>query len=570
VLIATSGAVTLVLVAAADREPHSWTYGASSDPALVLLLVAGASLVAVGTSASVLHPGTATGPLLGATALSWLGAEVVGWASGPSIIRSSAMLADLLLIPFLVHLGIVYRSGGVRGPSERVLLITAYSAAGIAVLARAMFYEPIRDLSCWRFCGENAFLVTPEPRLASTVNYLWLISSVVIAFALAISLVRRMRATGRVFRSATLTVLTSIGAGVLLEGARNLLILADPVEDPAKSAFLAVFLLRGLFLIALAAAVVWDLSQTRGTRRALQNLAEHLEAETGRGPLERILAEGLGDDSLRVAYWIPGLSKHVDSKGRQLDVEQGQVTTAIERAGERLALVVHQPTLDVADLEREFGSAARLAVDNERLRAGLNAQASEIRRSRRRIVDRADHARKILERDLHDGAQQQLLAVSYQIRLARSASPQEGQRPQARLNEALDKLLTAIEEVRQLAHGIFPSVLSDSGLLSALEGLAERSELPLVVSAPDERYDPAVEMAAYLTVRESSAWAARLGARGLSASVVRTGTALELSVAVDGPRPTSKDLMYLEDRVGAVGGRVEFSDHGFTAVIPCA
>ena len=126
-----------------------------------------------------------------------------------------------------------------------------------------------------------------------------------------------------------------------------------------------------------------------------------------------------------MAYWLPGSRRYVDHSGRPVDphASGARSVTPIVRNGEPVALVIHDQALSAAlDLEREIGTAARLAVDNERLRAEVLAQLEDLRASRARIVEAGDAARRRIERDLHDGAQQRLLALSYELRLARARS----------------------------------------------------------------------------------------------------------------------------------------------------
>src|SRR5262249_38773524 len=151
--------------------------------------------------------------------------------------------------------------------------------------------------------------------------------------------------------------------------------------------------------------------------------------------------------------------------------------------------------------------AARLALENERLQAEVAARLEELRRSRARIVEAGDTERRRLERDLHDGAQQHLVGLSLSLRLLRSRLP-AGAHPQLgeKLVAAEADLQGAIEDLRGLAHGIFPAVLADGGLGAAIGALAEDADVPIrVEDMPRERFAPVVESAAYLLVAETAA-----------------------------------------------------------------
>jgi signal transduction histidine kinase len=231
-------------------------------------------------------------------------------------------------------------------------------------------------------------------------------------------------------------------------------------------------------------------------------------------------------------------------------------------------VLLHRSDLvDNPELVEEVASAARLALENERLQAEVRARLEDLRSSRVRIIETGDAERRRLERDLHDGAQQRLVGLSLALRLFRGQLGTD-QDPQlaARLDEAEAELRRAVAELRELAHGIHPAVLSDEGLAAALESLAEGAPAPLHIAAvPDERFPPAVETAAYLVVAE----AAKAGAARVSA------TRRDGALVVDVDTEAEPDgLVDLEDRIGALDGRlaVEQAPGGrvrIRAEIPC-
>ena len=186
--------------------------------------------------------------------------------------------------------------------------------------------------------------------------------------------------------------------------------------------------------------------------------------------------------------------------------------------------MLHDPALvDERELERALGSAARLAVENEALRAEALAQLRELRDSRARIVEAGDAERRRLERNLHDGAQQRLLALSYDLRLARAGAAADGdEQLVALLDAAGGETAAALDELRELAHGIYPAILTEAGLAPALETLADEAPLPVELGdvAP-ARQPPAVETTAYVAVAEAIEDAARRGATFLAARVVQ-------------------------------------------------
>jgi signal transduction histidine kinase len=227
---------------------------------------------------------------------------------------------------------------------------------------------------------------------------------------------------------------------------------------------------------------------------------------------------------------------------------------------------MHDPSL-TSSLERELGSAARLAIENERLQAEVRAQLAALRRSRMRVTERGDAERRRLERDLHDGAQQRLLALSFDLRLARAAAESDGdERLAAALAAAIDEAQAALEELRELAHGIYPAVLTEAGLGTALATLADEAPLAVELTTTDERFDAPVEAALYVAAREAIDDASRRGATWATVNVTGRVTLL---VEDDGAARSSP-LVHVADRIGALGGETAFGANSLRAEVPCA
>jgi signal transduction histidine kinase len=250
--------------------------------------------------------------------------------------------------------------------------------------------------------------------------------------------------------------------------------------------------------------------------------------------------------------------------------------TLIGPEQEPLAALVHDERL-VAQrpLIEAAGAAARLALENARLQAQLRAQLGELRASRTRLVDAADAERRRLERDLHDGAQQRLLALGLALQLLRD----HGGDPQL-LEQAEAELQLALRELRDLARGIHPAILSEQGLAAAVRSLADRSSLPVTAKVADDRYPLAVETAAYFVISEALANVAKhADAHAATVSVARMNGHLLVEVSDDGRGGAAAEagggLQGLADRVGALDGRltIESADAGGTTIradIPCA
>ena len=176
-----------------------------------------------------------------------------------------------------------------------------------------------------------------------------------------------------------------------------------------------------------------------------------------------------------------------------------------------LAALIHDPALDPG-LVRAAAAAAGMAIDNARLHAEVRAQLEEVRASRQRIVEAGDRERRRVERNLHDGAQQRLAALALSLAMLRD---RDGADPAqtASLAQALAELKQAIGELRELARGIHPAILTEEGLPAAVESLADRSPVPVRVTADFEaRLPEPVEAVAYFVVAESLALRSRLSA----------------------------------------------------------
>src|SRR4029453_14106886 len=213
--------------------------------------------------------------------------------------------------------------------------------------------------------------------------------------------------------------------------------------------------------------------------------------------------------------------------------DPGRGVARLEREEELHAVLVYDPAIERGDPGRvgAGGSVARLALENERLAAQVRAQLDEVRASRSRIVEAGDAERRRIERDLHDGAQQRLVALAMRLDQARATS--------AGASELIDsttvELLAAIREVRDLARGVPPPILTDAGLGAAVEALAERTPFPVRILATDERFSPEVEAAAYFVVAEGLTNAARYAeASGATVELRKADGRLVVRVSDDG------------------------------------
>jgi signal transduction histidine kinase len=334
-----------------------------------------------------------------------------------------------------------------------------------------------------------------------------------------------------------------------------------------------------LWVLALAAAVV-SVAVLDAAELPLRATVTRLLASTvaTTAAVREALAERIGDHSLAIAYWLPERSVFVDEHGLPVTLPgpaSGRASTLVEHEGQRVAAIIHAAELEARpELVRAAAAGAVLALDNERLKAELRARIEELRASRARIVEATFEARRALERDLHDGAQQQLVALSLDLRMLRNRVGDDDGASQL-ADMAIEKLATALTELRELARGLHPAVLTDRGLPAALEALAARAPLPVELDVTvHQRLNAAVEAAAYFVAAEALTNVAKYAAAShAKVSLHHVGDEIELEVMDDGIGGADPlegtGLRGIGDRVAGVDGELEVrsAPGGGTSVI---
>ena len=295
---------------------------------------------------------------------------------------------------------------------------------------------------------------------------------------------------------------------------------------------------------------------------AVSELVARLGQSPGPAALRAALAEALGDPSLRLAYWLPDDERYVDADGRTVRTTEG-TWTEVELHGSRIAAIGHDASLAAEpQLVRAAGGAAALAIENQRLSAALRARIEELRASRARLVEAGDAERRRLERDLHDGAQSRLVALAITLKLARRRAEDDSELA-ALLDESSAELQAGLDEVRELARGIHPAVLTDRGLDAALRSLAVRAPVPVEIAGEVPGDLPAsVATAVYFVVAEALTNVAKYAsATRATVAVARTADGVRVEIGDDGvggaDLAAGSGLRGLADRVGALDGRLE-------------
>ena len=498
------------------------------------------------------RPESRFGLLLVALGYAWLLAPLPA-ASSP-VIFTAGIVVGSLWGPLLAHALLSFPTGRLHNRRERALVIFAYAVVPLASVPAMLVADADVVYSCDGPCPENLLLVEKDTALGETIE--GVASGVVMATALlvVVFLAMRWRAAGRSERR-SLAPLFAAGGGTLA------LVVVPGVTGVEAFSWLAFVAFAATPFAFLAGLVRADVSQSRGVRSLVARLADLPE----RADLRDALADALGDPTLRLAFWLPEQERYVDAAGAPMVVGSDQMVTEIERDGRRVAAIVHDRALaEHTETVQAAGAATALLLENQRLDAELRAHIVELRASRTRIVEAADTERRRIERNLHDGAQSRLVALALNMRLGRAAVGDES--PAAALIDAsIDVVRQSLEELRELARGIHPPVLSQRGLEPALRVLAARAPLPVeFVGGLGDRLPEAVETAAYFVVSEALTNVAKYAqAEHATVRIQRDDGRLLLEISDDGVGGAQPDagsgLRGLADRVAALDGELDIT-----------
>jgi signal transduction histidine kinase len=555
-------------VGVAVRHGDLTTYAGRDTGAAVVELAAGLALMGAGVVTWRLRPARPWGALAIAAAAVWFTPDWIGWELGPGAVRIVAVAAQGVTAATIAHLALTTA----RQRPARPLVASIWALTAAVALGRVLLYDPLGDPACFAFCAANPLLVAGDQAAARALD--WIDAGVALIAAAAV-----LAATVDVGRRAGVARRTLVPillpAMVLLSAwaVRTTALAVTPGDDPHRGVLVATFAVRAVAMVALAAGLLWAISRARRGARVLRRQAQAAE------PLQAALARATQDASLRVAFPLTDDGSWIDGDGEPVTLpvaESNRAISLITREDRPIAAVVHDPaSLDAATLQHEVGAAAQLAVDNERLRAEARAQLRALKTSRAHIVEAGDAERRRLERDLHDGAQQRLVGLCLVVAMAREACPVPA------LEAADADLHRAIDELRELAHGVHPVELSDEGLAAALETLADRATvLVRLTELPDERAPATVETAAYVLVDEAVRLARDRGDDGTTLNVAARRRGDVLAVEVHDHLARSVDELLVElvgvaDRVNALDGRLtaDAPDGGgvlIRAELPCA
>jgi signal transduction histidine kinase len=556
--LATATAVVTVLAYSVALARHDVTLGAEGRvPAwLRLAELAAVAVMVLGTWAvRVDHPRASTGLAVGAVGSLLPLWAAWSWLAGP--VRAGVLAATPLTVAGTaqVVLGWPAESSATARRAGRAVVVLV----GVASLAHLLGYNPFADPGCARTCDDV------RPILDSALSTK---SAVVITCALTI--VAATLAAGTVLRGSPSSVpRVLIGAVGFALGLLAVSLAIRWARWDATTPSIPLLVVEPL-AVAIAGAALCSVGiRTVRTRAAVTRLGTQLS-----GP-ETALSELSGRAIRGVQFAVPGDDRWVDSAGR--DVRDapvpGRYVVLSGESGPMLRLLL-AGRAGQEEVLAGLTPAAWLALRNAQLAAVVKARLADMQVSQRRVVAMSDTERRRIERDLHDGAQQRLISVVFHLRVAlRRVDPATA----APLTGTEARIYDALAHLRQLAHGIFPSVLADEGLEAALEELLAASDIPAALAVQVGNVDAAAAMAAYATI------ATALGNVGhpstetqarISAVQDRDSLTVRVEVHAGGRATGVAAFSEVADRVGALGGRFTLSGMSedgtvVTAVIPC-
>jgi len=487
------------------------------------------------------------------------------WLFGTGLVWEAAIyLATLVVI-------LTFPTGRLHGMAAKLILLAAVAVAlplDLMVIALQPQLGADGSISgCRALCPDNALAIASHPSLALDLHRFDRAAIIAIALATGGLLVWRM-VTGTPPQRRALAIGTPIALlFTLLQIAYQFGKLVHP--DPTTLQSVTQWAFAGArsliwygFLLALIAAQLF-------AGRALHSLLRQSLRRPTQGELEAMLRKPLGDARLQLMFRDPQAGGWIDAGGRLAhelpEPGSSRGLTVVERDGKPAAAILHDAQLsDDPELLQAAGASALLAAENATLEAAWSDALLDLRQSRARIVSAADNERRKLERDLHDGVQQRLIGVRIKLAIA-GESDAGASAMRSELDGVGEDLDEAIDELREVAHGLYPPVLSRMGLLHALEQVSYHATTPVALDASGiGRHAVELESAVYYCCLEAIQNATKHGGAAVHISVALREDDHKLSFEVtdDGPGfdPSAAHggtgLQNMRDRFGALDGHV--------------
>jgi signal transduction histidine kinase len=521
------------------------------QPALRILLVSWITLpfIFAGILAWRRRPDSFFGPLMILAGFTTQ-LSILQWTSQP-LLNTLGQLCDLLVAAVWLHLFLAYPSGRLAGQAERVVVVIGYVAAvGLQVVI--LMLGGFNDL--------HLLTVVTRQAAAEAVQNAQLLTLSALALIGVVLLWRRWRSLPLWQRRVpTQIVINCFSLSLVMLAA---LLIAGTFQLPGFEIIrLATFAVAGLAPLAFLAGLL----DARLAKAGVGELLVQLQANPA-PDLQELLARALRDPTLTLIYWLPQYGSWADQDGNSAALpgpDSGRQVTLVKQKDEPIAALVYDATLgDEPELVAAVSAAAGIALENGRLQAELRARLQELQGSRSRVVEAEQHERQRLERNLHDGAQQRLVALALELGLLAEQTNRDPA-TQDRLKRARGEVALSLDELRDVARGIHPAVVSGHGLAVALESLAAGAPLDVRLRTDGlPRLPEHLEVAAYYVVSESLTNTAKHAqASQVSVEARVADKNLIVEVVDDGIGGADSErgsgLRGLADRVEALNGRLQ-------------
>jgi signal transduction histidine kinase len=493
-------------------------------------------------------------------------------ASSPdSLPYSVGRVVAWLIFPLLIYLMLAFPEGRLADGTARILFGSVTAVIAVLYIGSALLVEEYPTRTPWAHCIDacppNAFMVVDaEP---AVMDRLVLpgreLLGVLLLGVVTWWLLARMRASSPRRRSAIAPVVAMSIVWLVTLVAYLVIRRFEPETDALKT----LGRIWSLCVPAIAAGFLVGLLRQRLVfGDVLHRLGLALSRPVDAHGLRAALTSALDDPALDVLLPGPAPGRWTDLNGRGVSipeiVEGGRAVTVVPDRDAPAVALVHDPALrDDEELLDALCALVHASLEHERLAEGLATSRSELEDSRERIARVADAERSRIERDLHDGAQQRLIMLRIKLSLAEELLRSDPQAGADAVHELGDEVDLAVEDLRALAHGVYPSLLSDRGLTDALRGAFLDSPLPVHLDARGvTRHAVEIETAVYFVCVEAVQNAVKhaTGATGVWIWL-HQDQALDVEVLDDGPGFAPRDdcdggLRNMRDRVDAVGGHL--------------
>ncbi len=525
---------------------------------LAMFIGVGLAFVAAGVTAWQSRPSRNPGILLVAAGLLWLAGGLR--RSSDPIAFTVGMSLTLMYQPPLLQLALSFPSGVLRTQWEKRFVLFFYASWAVIAVTGWAFFDPRLHTAFGASTSRNLLLIRDSPETTNAIGNAARVFQICVGLAIVAVLIYRWRVGTAAYR----TVFFPLWLAVIIKTSATIWV-SLAVVQLSGSLSSAALLWQYPATAIVPLAVLFGLWRYRFARGGLGDLMVEIGAAPLSDRLIGALRRSVHDPTLMLWKWSEALEQYVDGDGmpRSLPVgEAGRAAMVLERHGTPFGALVFDETLrEQPQLLAALRSATALSLENQRMEEQLRDQLIEVRRSRERIVTAGDDRRRQLERDLHDGAQQRLVAVA--VGLSRAQRLTDSEDVSALIEQAGQDLKGALLELRELARGVYPPSLRERGLIGSITALAERVPLPIQVFTDLPAIPPpTVELAAYFICAEAVTNAVKYAcATQIRLAIETHAGQLSITISDDGigGAAASSDggLLGLADRAAALGGSLQ-------------